>query len=181
MAFSPPCWSALDKEPAVTFVFKRAHFHRALGLLILTGTLAMAGPALANHRIAHLMARARIAERQGKVADAVMLYQAAIVANPSRAASYVALGDFYARHKDPHFAHKYYDEALYLDPTLPAALEGAGRADLALGDRGAAEEKLARLTKICGPTCKEAASLRAALGPRADSKADASGSKLDNK
>jgi tetratricopeptide (TPR) repeat protein len=163
----------------VTFVVNRACFHRVLGSLVVAGALAMAAPALANHRIEHLMARAQIAERHGKVEDAIMLYQAAIVANPSRAASYVALADFYARRKGPHFAHKYYDEALYLDPTLPAALEGAGKADLALGDRKAAEDKLARLTKICGPACKEATALRAALGPRDTSKADATPSKLD--
>lgn len=156
-------------------------FHRAFGPLILAGALVVAAPALANNRIEHLTTRAHAAERHGHIEDAAMLLQAAIVANPSRAASYVALGDFYARHKDPHFAHKYYDEALYLDPTLPAALAGAGKADLVLGDRKAAEDKLARLEKSCGPACKEAKALRAVLGPRETGKADSAPSKLDKK
>lgn len=159
-----------------------AAFHRALGPLILTGALVVAAPALAgSRRIEHLMARAHAAETKGHIEDATMLYQAAIVAKPSRAESYVALADFYARHKDPHFAHKYYDEALYLDPTLPAALAGAGKADVVLGDRKAAEDKLVRLEKSCGPACKEATALKAALGPGENSKADTATSKLDKK
>lgn len=156
-------------------------FHRAFGPLILAGALVVAAPALASNRIERLTASAHAAEAKGHIEDAAMLLQAAIVAKPSRAAGYVALGDFYARHDDPHFAHKYYDEALYLDPTLPAALAGAGKADLVLGDRAAAEDKLARLTRSCGPACKEATALRAALGPSETGKADATPSKLDKK
>ncbi len=127
-------------------------------LLGLLAVPAMAGP------IESLMTRARAAEAAGHLDTAALLMQSAIVANPARAASYVALGDLYARHGDPHFAHKYYDDALYLEPALPAALAGAGQADLALGDRAAATEKLGRLEAVCGKDCAAAARLRAALG-----------------
>lgn len=123
----------------------------------------LTAPALAGP-VGTLMSRARAAEAAGRIDTAALLMQSAIVANPARTASYVALGDLYARHGAPHFAHKYYEEALYLDPALPAALAGAGQADLAMGDRAAATEKLGRLEAVCGNDCAAAARLRAALG-----------------
>ena len=110
-----------------------------------------------------------------------MLLQAAIVADPARAASYVALGDLYARHDDPQFAHKYYDEALYLDPTCRPRWQAPARPiwRWAIGRR--AEDKLARPDQELRPACKEATALRAALGPSETGKADATPSKLDKK
>ena len=142
-------------------------------------TLLFAAPASAAGRPEALIARAVSADARGKFDDAVMLMQAAVVADPARAASYVALGELYARHGDPHFAHKYFDEALYLDPSLAAALAGSGKADLALGDRAAAQAKLARLQRVCGAGCKDAAALKAAIGAGKNADADAAPSSLD--
>lgn len=132
-----------------------------LAIAAFVGALA-ASPAFADTADA-LAARSHAAEIAGKFDEAVMLLQAVMVADPARASTYILLGDLYARRNDPAFARKYYDEALYLDPTLPSALAGSARADLALGEHAVAEVKLARLEKICAPDCAEAQSLRAAL------------------
>lgn len=131
--------------------------------VVLAGVLTVAAlPALADTADA-LAARAQAAEASGNFDEAVMLLQAAMVADPARISTYVQLGDFYTRKNEPAFARKYYDEALFLDPTLPVALAGSVRADLALGARESAAAKLARLEKVCVPDCAEAARLRAAL------------------
>jgi tetratricopeptide (TPR) repeat protein len=151
----------------------------SIAAAVAASVIAASAPAFAGP-VQSLDARARAAEAKGKFDDATMLMQAAIVADPARAASYVALGDLYARHGDPHFAHKYYDQALYLDPTLPAALEGIGKADLALGDRKSAAAVLVRLKKSC-PACGQTRALEAAIGALKDSEADAAPGSMDKK
>lgn len=148
-------------------------------VVALAGALMLsAAPALAGN-VETLIARSHAAEARGKVDEAVVLMQAAVVAGPARASTYVLLGDLYARQHELHFARKYYDDALDIDPTLPQALAGSGRADLALGDRAAAEAKLARLEKSCGPDCAETRSLRAALKAAKNAGPDAARSSLD--
>ena len=107
--------------------------------------------------------RAHAAELAGHLHDASMLYQAAVVAKPSRAQSYLALAQFYSRHGENHFARKYFAEALYLNPKMIPALAGAGRTDLALGDRKGAQSYLTRLQHVCGAHCPQAQELTAAM------------------
>lgn len=151
-----------------------------LGLapVVLAGVLSAVAPALAGP-VESLMARSRAAEAAGRFADATLLMQSAVVADPARVESYVALADLYARHSEPNFALKYYEEALYLDPTMAAALLGAGRADLVLGDLEAAKQKLTRLEGSCGHDCPEAVSLRAAIEAGKNAKPDATSASLD--
>lgn len=132
-----------------------------LAIAAFVGALA-ASPAFAD-TVDTLAARSNVAAAAGKLDEAVMLLQAAMVADPARASTYVLLGDLYGRRNDPLLARNYYDQALFIDPILPKALAGSARVDLALGERAAAEAKLARLEKICTPDCAEAQSLRAAL------------------
>lgn len=132
-----------------------------LGFAVAAAVMA-ATPALAGAPEA-LIAQAERADRAGKLDDATVLYQAAMVADPLRPQSYVALAGFYARHGDADFAYKYYGQALGIDPTQKAALEGAGRASLALGERSAAEAMLARLRHLCGGKCAPADQLAAAI------------------
>ena len=107
--------------------------------------------------------RAHAAELAGHMGEASMLYQAAVVAKPARAQSYLALAQFYTRHGENHFARKYFAEALYLNPKLVPALEGAGKTDLALGDRSGAQGYLTRLRHVCGTHCPQAQELVAAM------------------
>ncbi len=107
--------------------------------------------------------RAHAAELAGHLDQASMLYQAAVVAKPSRAQSYLALAQFYARHGENHFARKYFAEALYLNPKMIPALAGAGKTDLALGDRKGAQGYLSRLRHVCSANCPQAQGLEAAM------------------
>ena len=55
------------------------------------------------------------------------LAQAAIVADPARTGSYVALGDIYAAAGQPDYARSYYDAALDIDPADAAAQKALSR------------------------------------------------------
>lgn len=156
----------------------KRHLLEGLVPAVLALGLLAAAPA-PTARVDSLISRARAAAAKGKLNDAFMLMQSAVVADPARAASYIALADLYAARRDFYFAHKYYSEALYLNPTLAAALEGAGRADLALGNRKGAQSMLERLEKSCGAHCKETADLRAALEVGKNTEADAASASLD--
>jgi Tfp pilus assembly protein PilF len=78
---------------------------------------------------AALLEQSRDAQSKGEAELAQRLVQAAIVADPARPASYVALGDLYAAAGQSEFARSYYDAALEIDP----ADLGANRAIAALG------------------------------------------------
>ena len=64
-----------------------------------------------------LMRDAQAAQAKGDHDLALRLAQSAIVAAPSRPATYTALGDLYAAHGDADFARFYYRQALSIDPT----------------------------------------------------------------
>ncbi len=87
--------------------------------------LFLSAPALAaESNIDTLIKQSRAAEAAGNTPDAILYIQSALVADPSRAATYAALGDFYARAHQTDLAMQYYDEALDLDPADPAAKKG---------------------------------------------------------
>jgi len=60
-------------------------------------------------------------------------------------------------------AGRYYDAALRIDPMHRGALEYSGELFLILGDLPRAEERQARLTKICTVPCEELEDLQAAI------------------
>lgn len=70
-----------------------------------------------------LLTQSRAAQAKGDGELALRLAQSAIVADPARAASYVALGDLYAKAGQGAFARFYYNEALTIDPAQAAALK----------------------------------------------------------
>lgn len=78
-----------------------------------------------------LLAKSRAAEQAGNRDAALRFAQAAIVADPSRASSYTALGDLYMHASQSDFASFYYSEALAIDPQDPAAQRGLALADKA--------------------------------------------------
>lgn len=115
---------------------------RAIPLLaaLLLATPAFAKPA-APAKVAKvqaltvdgLLTQARAATQRGEMDLAVRLAQSAIVQDPARPASYVALGDVYAAMGQGEFARSYYDAALAIEPTDA----GAKRAVAALEDHTA--------------------------------------------
>jgi cytochrome c-type biogenesis protein CcmH/NrfG len=70
-----------------------------------------------------LLAQAHDAMGKGDTDLAVRLAQSAIVADPARPSSYVALGDIYASAGQADYARSYYDAALGIDPSEPSALK----------------------------------------------------------
>ena len=70
-----------------------------------------------------LLTQAQDAQIRGEAEKALRLAQAAIVADPAYPASYVALGDLYARQGQPEYARSYYDLALAIDPQDASALK----------------------------------------------------------
>jgi Tfp pilus assembly protein PilF len=77
-----------------------------------------------------LLEQSRDAQARGEAELAVRLAQSAIVADPARPGSYVALGDLYAAAGQGEFARSYYDAALQIEP----ADADAQRAIAALGN-----------------------------------------------
>ena len=99
---------------------------------VLTTAMLLASPALAStSAVDTLLAKSRAAEQAGNRDAAVRFVQAAIVADPSRASSYTALGDVYMHASQSEFASFYYAEALTIDPQDAAAQHGLELADKA--------------------------------------------------
>lgn len=63
-----------------------------------------------------LLEQSRDAQARGEAELAKRMAQAAIVADPARTASYVALGNLYAASGQAEFARSFYDAALEIDP-----------------------------------------------------------------
>jgi Tfp pilus assembly protein PilF len=76
-----------------------------------------------------LLTQARAATAKGEVELALRLAQSAIVADPARPTSYVALGDIHAAAGQTDYARIYYEAALEIDPQDPAALRAIAALD----------------------------------------------------
>ena len=85
--------------------------------------------ASAGDPVAALLEQSRDAQAKGEAELALRLAQAAIVADPARPSSYVALGELYAMTGQDTYARSYYEAALQIDP----ADAGAKAAVAALG------------------------------------------------
>jgi tetratricopeptide (TPR) repeat protein len=99
-----------------------------LAALFLASAPAWAAPAKSPApelpiTVESLLAQAHAASTKGDTELALRLAQSAIVADPARPTSYVALGDIYAESGQPDFARNYYDAALGIDPIDPSALK----------------------------------------------------------
>jgi len=114
---------------------KRVHICLAL-VLVLDST----GTALADNAES-LLVRSRAAAHVGNWESASRLVQAAIVADPKRVSSYVALADLYLHSGHPDFANFYYAEALQLDPQNKEAQAGLAVSDREAKDQTAAADR----------------------------------------
>jgi Flp pilus assembly protein TadD len=76
-----------------------------------------------------LLAQAHAAIGKGDTELALRLAQSAIVADPARPTSYVALGDIYAETGQADYARNFYDAALGIDPVEPNALKALSALD----------------------------------------------------
>jgi len=82
-----------------------------------------------------LLTQSQAATGRGEIDLAVRLAQSAIVADPARTGSYVALGDIYAQAGQPDYARNFYDAALGIDPIDPGALKALAALDSAGSSR----------------------------------------------
>ncbi|HEX4177470.1 MAG TPA: tetratricopeptide repeat protein [Rhizomicrobium sp.] len=102
-------------------------------LLVSTGAWAATPkhpkPAEPPVTVESLLSQAHDAIGKGDTDLAVRLAQSAIVADPARPTSYVALGDIYAQAGQAEYARSYYDEALGIDPAEPDALKALSALD----------------------------------------------------
>ena len=96
-------------------------------LLLSTGAWAAPAkhpkPAEPPVTVESLLSPAHDAAGKGDTDLAVRLAQSAIVADPARPTSYVALGDIYAQVGQPEYARSFYEEALGIDPVEPNAVK----------------------------------------------------------
>jgi Tfp pilus assembly protein PilF len=90
---------------------------------------AQAASAQSADPVAALLEQSRDAQAKGEAELALRLAQSAIVADPARPSSYVALGELYAMTGQDTYARSYYEAALQIDP----ADAGAKAAVAALG------------------------------------------------
>lgn len=82
-----------------------------------------------------LLTQSQAATGRGEIDLAVRLAQSAIVADPARPGSYVALGDIYAQAGQPDYARNFYDAALGIDPVDASALKALAALDNAGSSR----------------------------------------------
>lgn len=105
----------------------------ALLAVLLSATVAVAAPAKVAKEppvtVESLVAGAHAATARGDIELALRLAQSAIVADPARPTSYVALGDVYAQAGEGEYARSYYDAALDIDPVNPTALKAISALD----------------------------------------------------
>jgi cytochrome c-type biogenesis protein CcmH/NrfG len=107
-----------------------------LTALMLTGVPALGAPSKEPKpppplTVESLLAQAHAAVGKGDTELAVRLAQSAIVADPARPGSYVALGDIYADTGQAEYARSFYDAALDIDPSQPDALKAVAALDRA--------------------------------------------------
>ena len=76
-----------------------------------------------------LLTQSQAATGRGDIDLALRLAQSAIVADPARPGSYVALGDIYAQAGQQDYARNFYDAALGIDPAEPSALKALSALD----------------------------------------------------
>lgn len=136
---------------------------RALPLLV--GLFASASAAV--FAATPYMSDAENAARAGDSVGAVQMFHSAIIADPRDPAPYAALGDFYARAKEPDLARKYWTLALSVEPGYAPALRGLALLDIELGDRANALVTRDILRRACGENCPETAQVEKALSENA--------------
>src|ERR1700744_3515862 len=95
----------------------------ALSTTLWAATAKHPKPAEPPVTVESLLSQAHDAIGKGDTELAIRLTQSAIVADPARPTSYVALGDIYAQTGQRDYARSYYDEALDIDPSEPNALK----------------------------------------------------------
>ena len=123
----------------------------ALSLLVLVLAVTGAGASTVSDA---LIARGQKALAMRDYAAARRAFEQAIVADPRNVRAYTDLGFVNQQTGAVDKAWKYYQTALELEPNDVGALSRSGHLDLAIGRLETAEQKLAKLRRLCA-TCPE--------------------------
>jgi Tfp pilus assembly protein PilF len=99
----------------------------------------------------------------GDAQAAIDSFEAALASDPRNVAAFRGIAQAYEQLKLPGRAVKYYREALALNPSDIAALEGQGRALVARGATARAQVNLARIKALCKADCSAAARLETSI------------------
>ena len=105
-----------------------------LAALLLTAPAWAAPAKTAAPTVDTLLAQSRAAIGRGETELAVRLSQSAIVADPARPSSYVALGDVYALAGEADYARSFYESALAIEPTDAGAQKALSALDGKTGE-----------------------------------------------
>jgi cytochrome c-type biogenesis protein CcmH/NrfG len=130
-------WEKPDRRDCKDPRTNRIGYFMKRFLLAIPVLALLSGPAFADN-VGTLLKESRAAEAAGNTQNAILYIQSAMVADPARASTYVALGDFYARAHQTDIATQYYHEALTLDPSNSAAKKGIAQDARAEGNAKAA-------------------------------------------
>jgi tetratricopeptide (TPR) repeat protein len=115
----------------------------------LTAGSVQAKAPVGNALAADLIAQARAASTAGKQADALDLYEAAALADPTNPGPFVGLARTYETLGLQGKALRYYREALELNPNDVAVLESQALLMIAKGNIIKAQISLDRIKKLC--------------------------------
>jgi Flp pilus assembly protein TadD len=129
MSYVAPMKPRLIPALAVLLLSTGALYSGALSTDVWAATAKHPKPVEPPVTVEGLLSQAHDAVGKGDTELAVRLAQAAIVADPARPATYVALGDIYAQAGQPDYARSFYDEALGIDPAEPNALKALAALD----------------------------------------------------
>ena len=111
-----------------------------------------------------LLRDAQEAARRGDKPAALQLFQSAMIYGATRLEPYLGIAEFHAANDELDLARRHFGTVLEFDPANAAALKGLGLIEIKMGNRTAAEARLALLRRACGPNCPETAQLGQALG-----------------
>ncbi len=115
-------------------------------------------------RLSNLITEQGIVELQAsRYGSAIRLFEQAVVANPQNARAFSYMGHAYRQVGMVKRSYKYFGTALEINPNERSALNWSGQVDVVGQNIPLAEEKLARLERLCGRTCPEYLKLKGAI------------------
>lgn len=100
---------------------------------------------------------------KGDAQGAIDSFEAALASDPRNVAAFAGIASAYEKLGLPGKAVRYYREALALNPSDIAALEGQGRALVARGATARAQINLARIKALCKADCSAAGRLEGVI------------------
>jgi Tfp pilus assembly protein PilF len=151
-------------------VFDKDHPMRLLiisALLLATSATAATGPASGDDVLKPVSVRmteqGKAALARGDANAAIDAFEAALASDPKNVGAFNGMAQAYEKLGLPGKAVKFYREALVLNPSDIAALEGQGKALIARGATARAQVNLARIKAVCKTDCTAADRLQVAI------------------